>query len=264
MDKFQKHLKDVARVSQIKTITKEVSDCEVHGEVDHIVAPSFAGSNRISKRCCLCAEQQEKNQEEYRVKAKKVRSQQLINNRLDNAILSPRFKDKTFDNYKVDGKGQKEAVQATQWLLNNFEDSMGLIFLGAPGTGKNHLAAAVIKEVITLYNKTALMTEAVKIIRAIKESWRKDKETETEVIKRFITPDLLVIDELGVQFGSETEKMYLTEIVNDRYNAMKVTILIGNLSMSELQSVVGERAVERFKEGGRVVVFDWESHRGKA
>ncbi len=261
MDKFQKHLKDVARVSQIKTIAKELFDCEVHGETEHSVFPQPSGD--VTRRCCLCSEEREKKHKEQNERCKQAQIQQTIDNNLGNAMLSPRFKDKTFDNYKVENDGQKKAVQATQWLLKNFDNSMGLIFLGAPGTGKNHLAAATIKEVITEYNKTALMTEAVKIVRAIKESWRKNGETESQVIERFITPDLLVIDELGVQFGSETEKMYLTEIVNDRYNAMKTTILIGNLSMTELKDVVGERAIERFKEGGKVVVFDWESNRGK-
>ena len=142
-------------------------------------------------------------------------------------------------------------------------ESTGLILIGNPGTGKNHLAAAIITEAIETHNKTALFTETLKIIRAIKESWRRDGETESKVIESFISPDILAIDEIGVQFGSETERMYLTEIINDRYNHQKPTILMGNVDVDKLSEIIGERPLDRFREGGKLIVFDWDSHRAK-
>lgn len=102
-----------------------------------------------------------------------------------------------------------------------------------------------------------------KVYWAIKESWRSSDKTETQVMRHFMEPDLLVVDEVGVQFGTETERMFLTEIINDRYNYMKPTILIGNLTLDEMKLAIGERALERFKEGGKVVAFNWSSHRGR-
>jgi len=79
--------------------------------------------------------------------------------------------------------------------------------------------------------------------------------SEQQAFNYLARPGLLVLDEVGVQHGSETERMLLTEIVNDRYADEKPTILISNLTMLEFTQVVGERVADRFKEGGRVVVF---------
>ncbi|EIG27035.1 hypothetical protein HMPREF1054_2009, partial [Haemophilus paraphrohaemolyticus HK411] len=50
--------------------------------------------------------------------------------------------------------------------------------------------------------------------------------------------------------------------INERYEAMKPTILISNLSQQELGAYVGERIVDRMREGGgAMIAFDWESYR---
>jgi hypothetical protein len=39
--------------------------------------------------------------------------------------------------------------------------------------------------------------------------------------------------------------------------------VVSNLSMASLKEYVGERVIDRMKEnGGKVIIFDWESHRG--
>jgi len=217
--------------------------------------PEGGGITLLS--CSKCAELFDKQEAERKQKE----SQNAIDKNLDNAMIAPRFKDRTFDNFKIENDGQGKAVKASRWFLQNIEQSMGLIMIGNPGTGKNHLASAILTEAVKKHGKTALFTETLKIIRKIKESWRHDGQTESQVIKSFIQPDILVIDEIGVQFGSETEKMFLTEIINDRYNHKKATILIGNVQVDELSIIIGERPLDRFREGGKVIVFDWNSYR---
>ncbi|VFR32492.1 DNA replication protein DnaC [plant metagenome] len=103
-------------------------------------------------------------------------------------------------------------------------------------------------------------------MRSIKDTYRRDsKENEADAIARLVEPDLLVLDEVGVQFGSETEKMYLFEIINGRYEALKPTIVISNLAKDALTEYLGERVVDRLREGGgRMVIFDWPSYRRSA
>src|SRR5690606_23131134 len=100
-------------------------------------------------------------------------------------------------------------------------------------------------------------------IRAVKDTYRRDStQTEAEAIASFVTPDLLILDEVGVQFGSDTEKLILFEIINGRYESMKPTIVISNLAIGELEAYLGERAFDRLREGGgKAVVFDWPSYR---
>lgn len=180
---------------------------------------------------------------------------------IDNSMMSPRFRDKTFDNYNATTDKQQAAVDAAQWLVEN-PDSVGALFLGKPGTGKNHLSAAIGREYLKR-GRSVLFTETIKILRTIKDSWRTNVR-ESDVMSMFTRPALLVVDEIGVQFGSDTERMYISEIVNDRYMAMVPTILSGNLTMKELTTVIGERSIDRFRENGRAVIFDWQSYRRRS
>jgi len=74
--------------------------------------------------------------------------------------------------------------------------------------------------------------------------------------------DLLVLDEVGVQFGTETENLVLFRILNRRYEDMKPTILVSNVEIGKLTEFVGERVIDRLCEGGGgILEFTWESAR---
>jgi DNA replication protein DnaC len=82
------------------------------------------------------------------------------------------------------------------------------------------------------------------------------------VYRRLTDLSLLVIDEIGVQFGSQAEKTIFAELINRRYSALKPTVLIGNLTIKELSEAIGERVLDRFRDGGHTVTFTWPSQRG--
>lgn len=85
------------------------------------------------------------------------------------------------------------------------------------------------------------------------------------MIKRHTQPDLLIIDEVGVQFGSDAEKLILFEVINTRYESMKPTILISNLALNKLAGFIGERVIDRMKDGGGcTLAFTWDSYRSRS
>ena len=75
---------------------------------------------------------------------------------------------------------------------------------------------------------------------------------------------LLVLDEVGAQYGTEGEQVILFDIINRRYQDMRPMILLTNQGKAGFQSFLGDRAFDRLREAGKWVPFDWESHRGKA
>ena len=83
------------------------------------------------------------------------------------------------------------------------------------------------------------------------------------IVKRFTSAGLLVIDEIGVQSGSPSERAILADVINTRYENLKPTVVIGNLTKEEFLSILGERALDRLKDNGRTLIFDWENRRGK-
>jgi DNA replication protein DnaC len=175
--------------------------------------------------------------------------------------VQPHFRDATFENYVRESPGQAIAWDACRSFVDRWPAIRGLVLIGKVGTGKDHLSAAVAKEIMAR-GHTAIMTEAVKIVRRIKLSWKKWSDLdEGQVIAGYVGTDLLIVNELGLQFCTTTEGLFLSEIINDRYNQDRPTILAGNIDMDQLTSVVGERAIDRFRENARVVVFDWDSYR---
>jgi DNA replication protein DnaC len=179
------------------------------------------------------------------------------------AQIPDRFASVTFSDFEVKCEGQKKAVEDAKWFLDNLTTSAGLILMGILGTGKTLLACIILNEVLQKGN-TALFADVRKIDRAFKDTWRKDSPiSETELLAKLTAYDVLVIDEVGVQRGSSDETLHIAELVNDRYNARKPTILIGNMELSEFEALVGERAVDRLQEMGRRIVFDWEGYRGR-
>ena len=75
------------------------------------------------------------------------------------------------------------------------------------------------------------------------------------------SPDLLILDEVGVQFGSDFEKQILFDVLNERYEKLKPSILLSNIPGDQLADYLGERVTDRLREnGGKMIGFDWDSY----
>jgi DNA replication protein DnaC len=141
-------------------------------------------------------------------------------------------------------------------FIENFgKGGTGLIMLGNVGTGKTHVACAVLNAFLS-QGKCGLILTALQTVRRIKELYGREADrTEKSALNSFFVPDLFVIDEVGVQRGSETETLILNEIIDGRYVRTKPTILVSNLTVPELTLLVGERSIDRFREGGAVLTL---------
>lgn len=239
--------------------------CNKHGEYLSI-STSIKGPylNLESKTKCPICLQEEINQVQARLLN---HNNTVIANLKKNAQIPPRFENCSLKNYEVINEGARKALMLatryTEKWLDRLAKGGGLIFCGKPGTGKNHLACAIANEIIEQHQAKVLLSTALRIVRDVKTSWNRDStKTEDELIKFYASQDLLIIDEIGVQFGSEAEKIILFEIINTRYENRLPTILISNLSVNELSDYIGERVLDRMMEGqGAIVAFDWESYR---
>ena len=229
-----------------------------------MLPPDWLGGNPY---CPVCADVQavienDRLQQEDRERINRVKQSQ-IERYLADSCIGERFRGKTFSDYSPENQEASQVLDICRDYATAFKSRSGtpLIFIGSTGTGKNMLSA-IIGQDIMKRGYSFLHTTAIKVVRRFKDSWKQPTVTEAEVLSYFVTPDLLVIDEIGVQFGTATEQLFLTEVINDRYEALKSTILLSNLTLKQVEDVLGGRSMERFKEnGGRVLVFNWQSHR---
>lgn len=187
------------------------------------------------------------------------------------ALIPSRFQGKTMENYETVLPGQNRALRICQGYLDHFLENAskghGLFFSGRPGTGKTHLACAVLKGVISL-NSSGLYATLEQIFTDVKATWNSNSETQKQYLNRLAVLDLLVIDEIGANRNiSAREKEIFFSIINDRYERQKPTVLITNLAFrgeDSFENFVEERIADRIFEACSAVVFDWESYRRKA
>lgn len=182
------------------------------------------------------------------------------------AAIPPRFATRTLSNFKPQCDKSDVALRTAKSYAESFatvlENGQSLIFVGNVGSGKTHLASGIAHEILR-QGYSALFSTVLSAVRTVKDTYRRDSiKTESEAIMDLVKPDLLVLDEVGVQFGSDTEKLILFEIINGRYEHMRPTILLSNLDIKGLTEYLGERVIDRLREGGgRPIIFNWASYR---
>jgi DNA replication protein DnaC len=237
--------------------------CEKHGP--------FQARNlfrTIWSKCQKCST--EEVEAEKLSKENKARSAQITawQDAIGESGIPERFHNRTLATFKAENEGQCIALAFAKSFADSFgqgpKTGRGAIFLGMPGTGKTHLAVGVGMHLMR-QGRPVLFLTVMRAIRRIKDTWsRGSDESESQAVAALVFPDLLILDEVGIQFGSETEKNLLFDVLNERYERRKSTLLLSNLPLDEVRAYLGERIFDRMREdGGEVVAFGWESHRAK-
>lgn len=180
--------------------------------------------------------------------------------------IPPRFANATFESFVASIPTAKHNLKICQQYVETWNDRKnageGLVLCGMPGTGKTHLAVSIARQIAGELQETVFITTASRIIRAFRRTWAGNSEfSELDVLEKYCTPDLLIIDEVGVQYGTDSERNILFEVINDRYEDLLPTILVSNLPVVDLQEMLGERAVDRLLQGGTVLTFNWATYR---
>ncbi|WP_180988581.1 ATP-binding protein, partial [Pseudomonas protegens] len=162
-------------------------------------------------------------------------------------------------------KALAECRDYAERFPEHYRAGRSLLLTGNVGCGKTHLATAIVRTVVEDGAQPLLVTagDIVSIARAsmVPGSGYMDRD----VIVHLGGLDLLVIDEVGCQKGSEYELGLLHGIIDRRYQAVLPTVLISNLSIDGLKTYIGDRALDRLRQsGGKAVGFTWSSMRATA
>lgn len=222
----------------------------------------------VWSKCSRCAE--EAQAEDCRKAAEDLAEKQrrAWEAKIGRAGIPERFRDRDLSAYVATSEGQRRALQFAQAYAEGFDQvaktGRSALFIGKPGTGKTHLAVGIALHVMREHGRNALFVTVMRAIRSIKDTWRKGSDlSEADAIEDLVFPDLLILDEVGIQFGSDAEKLLLFDVLNERYERRRPTLMLSNLTAPDVSAYLGERVMDRLREdGGRVVVFDWQSHRG--
>lgn len=215
--------------------------------------------------CTFCIADRSKMQQDLN----NDRAQDQVKRRLKNLGNGKRFGETEFATYVPRCEKEKLVFRTCKRYVETFKDRLksgdNLLFLGTEGTGKTHLAVSIAKELIRA-GHSARYTSLFKMIGNIKRTWGKGKSEadENQIMEMYTSPDILIIDEVGVQMNTNVEQVYLMNIINSRYEEMLPTIMITNLDEENLVDVIGAQVLDRFYEGkSSILSCAWPSYRRK-
>jgi DNA replication protein DnaC len=244
--------------------SSDVGSCPTHGQF--AIRSIDLGFKTIRVERCPACSQADADRESAAMEAKaRAERQAKIEARLDQAGIPALFRDRSFMNYDARSEGQRAALAKFEAFADRFPAHLKtgtvLVGMGKVGTGKSHLACAVANNVMAR-GHTAYFTSTARLFTKIRGTWAKSSEiSEEQMLKQFESIDLMILDEVGLQRGTEDEQRTLHELLEARRLNCKPTILLTNLDGADLKGFLGERFLDRLSESGVSVKFNWESHR---
>ncbi len=245
--------------------------CSIHGEVDMSEVERLDGSMlaRGCKRCQWEALHTAPRDSAVHAAARDQAQAERKAAALMAAGVTPRFAGATFDGYIAETNEQRQALakcrEYAEQFPVHFRAGRSLLLTGNVGCGKTHLASAIVRTVVADHCR-ALIIPASDIISIARASMAPGSGySDRDVVLHLGNLNLLVIDEVGCQKGSDYELGLLHAIIDRRYQAVLPTVLISNLSVDGLKAYIGDRALDRLRQhGGMAVGFTWSSMRATA
>lgn len=227
---------------------QEFESCEAHGEYPTNVLCHDGHPRRLPQGCPICL------------------SQKNATSLLEQSNIPKRFADCDFSNYEAITAEQKQVLNRCEKYANEFakfrDDGACLILCGRVGTGKNHLATAISKQLLS----NGFSVLRVKASQYLDAYWSKSFDERESWLKGMAAVDLLMIDEIGRSSSAKAAQDAFFRILDARYEAQLPSLLATNLNRDELIEVLSGATYDRLTQGGSIrLTLNWDSRRsGKA
>ncbi|MCL2772800.1 MAG: ATP-binding protein [Oscillospiraceae bacterium] len=197
-----------------------------------------------------------------------VRTQNFENFRLDyyekkaqnsakSSNSSPTEKEKV-----VPYERMEEVLKISKDFAENFgesenteESEKNLMFIGPTGLGKTHLSSAIAAEIIKKGFDVLYDTAQSILYSFEKQRFAKAGTFDSDILDRYMTCDLLIIDDLGTEYSGNMSVTSLYNIINTRLIENKSMIISTNLSLKEMKTKYDDSIVSRIFGNFSVLEF---------
>lgn len=169
--------------------------------------------------------------------------------KLKSAKIPVDFQDCTIQDFRTDiykaeenHRKAKFAKDVAVKFVENFDEfeqrGKGLyIFSKATGTGKSRLAVSIANDIIKHFSVNVLYISSVNMLNELKKTFDNKSGThEIDLIIHYGNVDVLIIDDFGVEKATDWSESIFTQVLEERMNNKKITILNSNLTVEDLSN----------------------------
>lgn len=133
---------------------------------------------------------------------------------------------------------------ATNWLKDRRQ---GMLILGPTGSGKTHLACALVRELFEMGERPVFL-RAADLYLEVRRSYGEWDGDETAIIGAYSSAPVLVLDDIGAGSLSDHERRILLEVVDRRGNTLLPTVVTTNMGLADIAKLMDERISSRLRD----------------
>ncbi|MEO5360993.1 MAG: ATP-binding protein [Nitrospirota bacterium] len=170
---------------------------------------------------------------------------------------------------------QESTVSSGLWhSIDCIFSAQGLYIFGRSGVGKTHIATLCVKTFILRMEPVfrgetgtvpqeaeyPLFTTAADMLLSVRDSFRQRDFSENDMLKRYSSAPLLVLDDLGGEKVTEWSAKTLYTVINRRYAGVLPVIITSAMNLKELEdrynapgSQTGSAMAQRISETSKIL-----------
>ena len=186
------------------------------------------GTPKIVGCVCKCRREEEEK--------RKAQERELEHQRRISQLKANGIQEKHLLDWRFEVAEDNRDIQMARRYVDNWSEvrakNLGLLLWGDVGTGKSFTAACIANAL--LENGTAvLMTNFSKILNQMGAMYSDERYQYIASLNHY---SLLIIDDLGIERGTEYAKEQVYAVIDERYKANLPLIITTNLTINEIRN----------------------------